>query len=236
MKIFSVAVFINIMGLINTIYGKRGNKFKDLTDKKFGRLTVISLDHISSGKAYWKCQCDCGNFKIIRGCHLGKSIFSCKCLQKELLIIRIKTHGLSNNRTHRIWRRIMYRCYNIKTKEYVYYGGRGIKVCEDWHKFENFYRDMGDIPEKLTIDRIDNNGNYCKENCRFANYITQARNRRNNRLITFEDKTQTFTEWVIEKNITHNALYYRLDMKKWELKRALNIPLLRVLKNNNITN
>lgn len=129
-----------------------------------------------------------------------------------------KTHGMSETKLYRAWASMLSRCYNSKTINYKYYGGRGIKVCEEWHKFENFYKDMGDRPDGCTLDRIENSGNYCKENCRWAKIITQRRNRSNNIYITYKGKTQIINDWAKEYNIYPAVIKYRLT-KGYELDK-----------------
>ena len=116
----------------------------DLTGQKFGRLTVVQFDHKENGRKYYLCQCDCGNFKIVSN-HSLKSgnTKSCGCLHKEILIQRNKDnriHHPENERLLRIWRAMLHRCYKETDEHYDYYGGRGIKVCDDWHDFETFQK------------------------------------------------------------------------------------------------
>lgn len=115
---------------------------------------------------------------------------------------------------------MLQRCEDKNHRYYVDYGGRGIQVCQEWHQFENFYRDMGDPPKGLTLDREDNDGPYCKDNCRWATRRAQANNRRSNKLITFSGKTQTQAEWERELGLKPGRIYDRL-YKGWSLERAL---------------
>jgi hypothetical protein len=151
----------------------------DLT-KKFGRLTIIRLHHHNKHRqSMYLCSCDCGNEKIISGNNIKNGIIkSCGCLRKEGG--RLK-HGYSKTKIYRVWSGIIQRCNNPNNKDYKDYGGRGIVVCKRWLKFENFLKDMGEVPFGLTLDRINNDKNYYKKNCRWATWNQQANNRRNNK-------------------------------------------------------
>lgn len=122
-----------------------------------------------------------------------------------------KTHGLSNTREFSVWTDMQTRCYNKKRSCYRHYGGRGISVCDRWMKFENFLEDMGERPLNMTLDRIDNNGNYSPENCRWATYSEQSRNKRNNRLIEIEGVTKTLKDWSDLCEMTSTGIMFRVE-------------------------
>jgi hypothetical protein len=205
-------------------------KFIDLKDKRFGKLLVLSLrDKNINGAITWLCLCDCGNQKIICGTSLriGKTK-SCGCvgLQKlEIGRMNSVTHGHRRNghtsKIYYIWAGIIQRCTNQNYKYYKDYGGRGIRVCERWLKFENFYKDVGDPPEKLTIDRINNDGDYEPSNWRWATQKDQCRNQRTNLIITYNNQGKCLSEWAEIYGIKYGTLWNRVVKLKWDFEKAI---------------
>ena len=156
---------------------KRRKDIQDLSGQQFGRLTVLGLAQRHDGKnAYWLCRCSCGNplIKEVQGGTLrnGRTL-SCGCLQRETA----RKHGMEGTRIYGVWADMKQRCQNPKHAAFADYGGRGISVCERWQSFENFFADMSEAPEGLTLDRIDNDGNYEPGNCRWADWSTQNLNK-----------------------------------------------------------
>lgn len=205
-------------------------KFQDLTGQRFGRLTVVerASDYVSPNKhklARWLCRCDCGNNIIAIGCSLKrKSTQSCGCLQKELAANKHTTHSKYGCRLYRIWIAINQRCNNPKNNEFNAYGGRGITVCEEWNNnFQVFYdwALRNGYADNLTIDRINVNGNYEPSNCKWATRKEQANNTRRNRIITYNGKTQTLTQWADELKISYATLSCRINRYHWSEERAL---------------
>jgi hypothetical protein len=146
--------------------------------------------------------------------------------QRTAVIEAITIHGMSKTKTYRTWQSMKARCTNPSNVQYMDYGGRGIGVCEEWMKFENFFEDMGLRPEGMSLDRIDNEKGYSKENCRWATEFEQKRNTRRNHWITFNGETKCLEDWAKEIGIKANTLINRLNRSKWPLEKALTTPAL----------
>lgn len=190
-------------------------KVLDLVGKKFGRLTVQErYINDNKGCARWCCSCDCGNFTIVRTYHLTSGrIRSCGCIKKEMLSRREKTHGKSNTKLFYLWAGIKQRCFNSNHKNYSRYKGRGITMCDEWkNDFMEFYNwaIKSGYKENLTIERINNDGNYEPSNCRWATRKEQANNTSRNHFINFNGETHTMAEWSKILGITSSAFYSRV--------------------------
>lgn len=204
------------------------SKINNLTGKKFGRLKVLEYYGNSKNcKALWLCQCECGNTKIILGNSLtSKATVSCGCYNKEKARERRTKHNLSYSRLYKIWCGMKTRCYNKNFVYYCNYGGRGITICDEWlNDFETFYKwaISNGYEEGLTIDRINNDGNYEPINCRWISRKEQNNNMRKNIIIKYNGKEQTISQWAKEFGINRTALYYRIK-RCWNIEKALTEP------------
>lgn len=189
----------------------------NLIGQKFGKLVVVSRDASTTGRARWHCICDCGNTKSVLGNNLknGHST-SCGCFRKAAASARPKTHGMTKTREFATWTGMLQRCTNQNKDNYENYGGRGITVCERWQLFENFFADMGVRPEGMTLDRLDVNQGYSKENCRWATINEQSRNRRNNITVEYQGQSMVLKDVATAAGISSGMA---------SLRNKLGIPL-----------
>lgn len=199
--------------------------FKDLTGKRFGKLTVIGLHSKNNGRPKWVCKCDCGNETVVNGNNLSSGdTKSCGCLKLQRQIEANIRHGMHGTRIYRIWLKMKERCCNPRNNRYKYYGAKGIRVCDKWQNFEGFYEDMGPTyREGLTIDRKDLNKGYYKENCRWSTSIEQANNKSINHLVAFNGETDTMANMARKYNLSFSTLKHRLQ-RGWDVGKALTTP------------
>jgi hypothetical protein len=193
----------------------------NLIGQKFGRLLVIGdIGRNQNGKHMWQCLCDCGSIKNIYGYHLKSGATkSCGCLRVEASREAQTTHGGSQTRLFNIWCGVRKRCTNPKSSVYKHYGARGIKYCSEWNNFEAF-RDWAlshGYQNHLTIDRIDNNGHYCPENCRWVNQKEQMSN--TSRSVIINGKC--LMQWAEESGRNYYLIKSRIRDYGWTLERAL---------------
>lgn len=156
------------------------NIVSNLDGVKSGRLTAIKAVGTNGKSRMWECLCECGNTTQITSTALktGRTL-SCGCLKDQRIKETVTTHGMSNTGTYYSYNGMLTRCYNKQSEKYEIYGERGITVCGEWlESFENFYRDMGEKPKGMSLERVDVNGNYCKENCKWDTFSNQAFNQR----------------------------------------------------------
>lgn len=198
----------------------------DLIGQRFGRLVVQSFSHMDKYyNSHWVCKCDCGNIHISNKAVLSRGeAKSCGCLNREIVSKITTKHNLSHTKLYAIWSAMKDRCLNPLNRAYKHYGGRGIKICDPWAaSVENFYRDMGHPTEGMSLDRIDNNGNYCPENCRWIAQKEQNANKRDNILITIDGVTKCLSHWCEYFHIPVSTARYRLVVAKWEIDKVFSI-------------
>ena len=206
----------------------RKSSYRDLTGKRFGMLTAQHVHRID-GKVYWKCKCECGNERVIATGRLTTgSAYSCGCVRRKI-DPRIK-HGMANTRIYAIFKGMRARCTNENHPYYKNYGGRGIKVCDEWMAddgFEKYYKwsmENG-YAEDLSIDRIDNDGNYEPSNCRWVDNKTQSNNTSTNRRFVFMGKEYTMAQISDMTNVPYRLISRRIS-RGWSIEDAINVPLL----------
>lgn len=183
----------------------------DLTNHRFGRLTVIGrLPYPAPG---WECICDCGQKKVLLSANLrGGKTTSCGCLRKEWLKNQPAKRWYSKTREHRAWNHARKRVTNKTWWGYNRYGGRGITMCERWlNSFEAFFADMGPCPKGHELDRIDNDGNYEPSNCRWASRLQQMNHTSATRWVEHDGKRMSVADWAREKNMSYTMLIQRLN-------------------------
>ena len=213
----------------------------DIVGLRFGKLIVVSYSHKVKNRNkngyshYYNCKCDCGNNHVAeRNSIKFGNTKSCGCIKTEKLIKRnsetAKYNGESRSkyaRILRIYRSMCYRCYNKIDESYINYGGRGIKVCDEWlndyFSFRNWAIDNG-YSDNLSIDRIDVNGNYEPSNCRWATDKEQGNNKRNNKMIEYNGEVKTLSEWCDELDIEYFRTKARLNKCNMTPKQAFELP------------
>ena len=203
----------------------------DLVGQKFERLTVMAFSCVKHGNSYWSCECECGGKTEVSNCNLKNGhVKSCGCLKEETRFTCHLVHGSSRigkqTRTYRIWTGIKTRCLNKNTDSYKDYGGRGIVICDRWkYSFKNFLDDMGECPSGLTIERINNNGNYEPDNCKWATSKEQCNNTRSNRLIEYNGEVKTLKQWADTLKIHWSTLRNKLEKYGQDIERAFTEPV-----------
>jgi len=196
---------------------------KDYTGFRFGTFVVIGR---SDRPRHYYCRCECGVDKNVRADHLHDGlVMSCGCKKKELLSIAVTVHGhktgAGETPTYSSWQSMLRRCLTPSTKGFKYWGGSGVTVCERWMDFSNFLADMGERPIGTTIDRHpNNNGNYEPGNCRWANWVEQAENKRTTITLAYMGKELRLKEWALILGVKRKTLWSRVK-KGWPVEKIL---------------
>ena len=201
--------------------------FKDISGQRFGYLTAIRRNGTQNGHVTWECTCDCGNTTVVPGIALTSgSIKSCGCMTGKLIAEAKKTHGMSYHRLYGIWSDMKRRCNNPAREKYDRYGGRGIRVCEEWDTnfsaFANWAYTNG-YQDTLSIDRIDNDGDYCPENCRWATMDIQSNNKSVNHRLEYNGEIHTLKEWSDITGIPYSTIRSRTNTLNWDVDQILTI-------------
>ena len=208
--------------------GKKVIKFG--IDDRFDRLTLIGFTTDNDGRAKWVCRCDCGNIVEVRPVDVRRGYTkSCGCLRKETVVSKNYRHGDAYSRLYEIWCGIAKRCNDCNSKSYPNYGGRGIKRCDEWNDYNNFrqWAVNNGYSNNLTLDRINVNGDYSPDNCRWVDVRTQCRNKRNNHNVTYNGVTRSVAEWAELIGCGYNTLHARLHRLGWSIEKALSTPIER---------
>lgn len=200
---------------------------KRLEGQRFGRLVAVKeVGRTNNGNAKWLCKCDCGGQKVVASyaLRIGRTQ-SCGCIKAEQNYAK-GTHHETGSPIYKLWSCVKNRCYNQNDPKYPQYGGRGITVCDEWktnyESFRDWCQDNG-YKKGLTIDRVNVNGNYCPQNCRFSTQKVQQNNRTNNHLLSFRGETHTMAEWSDILGIPYRRLEHRIN-RGWSAERALTSP------------
>lgn len=204
-----------------------------LRGQKFGRLTVLyRLRIVATTVTFAVCECECGKVTKVRQSQLNRGgTRSCGCLKRDTTRARAKTHGKTRSRTWNTWRGMIERCTNPRHRDFGIYGGRGIAVCERWRAFSNFYADMGERPEGMTLNGFPNkDGNYQPGNCRWATTLQQTRNKRSSVVIEHGGRRMVLVDWTRELGISPHGLYNKIKVLGWSAERALRLPGARIVE------
>lgn len=193
---------------------------------KFGKVTFIKESGIKAEPSggidrLANCKCDCGVYftTSIYSINRGR-VMSCGCAAVVSLKKRATKHGWCGTKTYKTWESMNSRCRNKNNPMYAVYGGRGIKICKRWHSFENFLEDMGERPTGKSIDRIDNDGNYCKENCRWSTQKEQNNNTSRNHFVEYKGERKTIMQWSEILGLEFSVICSRIN-RGWDVDRAM---------------
>lgn len=196
----------------------------DHTGKTYGRWTALSFVRVDKKQhsAIWRCRCDCGVEREVASSSFSQNgTKSCGCFNREVAAARQYKHGRAGTSTFKIWCAMRERCSSPRVKAYKNYGARGISVCERWESFENFIADMGERPDGLTLERKNNLLGYSKDNCVWATPHAQARNKRNNILVCWDDHVMVLKDAAKHFGVNYQLAHNRIRKLGWSVSDAL---------------
>lgn len=210
-------------------------KLEDLAGRRFGRLVATGPHESRKRKTYWPCRCDCGNQVKISATNLKTgNTTSCGCYRREFTAAKNATHSLlagGKPSEFIVWALMRRRCDDPADDAYPAYGGRGISVCDRWRSFDAFYADMGARPAPdHQIDRIDNDGPYSPENCRWVTRVENCSNRRDNVYVEWRGESLTVYEWARRMGMKPHTIWARLFRLGWNVEQALTTPVRAMRK------
>jgi len=205
-------------------------RFINLAGQRFGRLTVVSREPVATKRTHWLCQCDCGNSTIADAVHLSDGhTKSCGCFREESRKIARRKHGhhpaAGPSPEYNSWAAMHQRCRNKNCKAYPDYGGRGIKICTQWgghDGFAQFLKDLGRRPKgDYSLERIDNDGDYCPRNCRWANRAAQSRNKRSTKMLHCNGESLCLSDWAVKIGLRYATISDLLN-HGWTIEEIVN--------------
>ena len=205
--------------------------------KVINYFTIVGMKEHGGlrGRKVYVCRCCCNKIVEKEPYQLFGNLphKSCGCMTNKIISDKNKKHGLRNTRLFNIWSKMRQRCNNEEDKLYRYYGGRGIRVCEEWEDFVSFYKwaTFNGYTDNLTLERLDVNGNYEPLNCAWKTMKVQCNNKRNNIKITYKGKTQTLKQWCTELEINYKLTYNRIKYRGWSVEKAFSVPATKGDKN-----
>lgn len=193
----------------------KSNAWVDITNNKYGELKVLGY----LGESKWHCLCNCGKEKILKTAKLTTGhTKSCGCLAKTNAV----KHNAVGTKEYITWTNIKARCTNPNNTSYKNYGGRGITIIDTWlNSFENFYNDMGDCPDGFSIERVENNKGYNKDNCIWASSKTQSMNRRSNFIVSYKGEEKPLKQWCDDLKLDYKKVFARIRQLNWSIEKAL---------------
>ena len=237
MYVHSINLISKLLTTTTCIHYNICMKSVDLAGQRFTRLLVLEQAPRKNGRVQWKCRCDCGKITCVDTRDLLRGTTkSCGCYNRDRIAKLQAVHGQAHSRLYSVWKDIRRRCNNNKHKDYCRYGALGVHVCEEWNKsFIPFYEwsmSHGYDPNaeygKCTIDRMDPNGDYSPENCRWVTLREQANNRRNTLYLTYNGVTDTMSNWAknvgAKYGVTYLCLFDRIHDRGWSIEKALTTP------------